>query len=158
MAGERSVQVYNSWNTAVKLVWNCPRQTKTFLLQQVLSSGLSSARVDILGRYVNFFRCLRTSSSLEVRVLANLVCRDVQTTTGRNIRTVRVASGMDPWQTSKRKLKPELASKELVEVLPQDKWRIGYLGCLLRQYHNASSQAMDDKMVEIQTLIDSLVL
>merc|ERR1719206_846329 len=67
LAGDKATQVYNSWNMAVKLTWNCPRQTKTFLVQQVLSHGMSSARTDILARYVTFFKGLRTSPSPEIR-------------------------------------------------------------------------------------------
>ena len=52
-------QVFTAWNTAVKLTWGCPRQTKTFLLQNVLSREISSARTDILGRYPKFFLVLR---------------------------------------------------------------------------------------------------
>ena len=51
LAGDKAIQVYNSWNTAVKLAWDCPRQTRTFLVQQVLSCGISSARTDILARF-----------------------------------------------------------------------------------------------------------
>ena len=43
--------MYNSWTTAVKLTWNVPRATRTYLVQKVLAAVLSSARVDILARY-----------------------------------------------------------------------------------------------------------
>ena len=93
---------------------------------------------------------------MEVRVLANLVCRDLETTIGRNIRTVMETSGLDPWQTSQ--LKVALASREIVEVFPQDKWRVDYLSSLLRQIKNASSLGMDDKVMSLKTLIDSLMI
>ena len=65
LAGEEAKQVYSAWNVAVKLTWDCPRETKTFLLQNVLCCNLTSARTDILGRYTKFFFSLKTSASYE---------------------------------------------------------------------------------------------
>ena len=158
LAGDKATQVYNSWNTAVKLTWDCPRQTKTFLVQQVLGIGMFSARTDIFARYVSFFRSLRTSSNLEIRVLANLTGRDLLSTTGKNLRTVKQASGLDPWQTPNAKMKAALHTRELVEVPPQDTWRIEYLCSLLRKHQDAVSMAMEELAKQIQDLIDSLVI
>ena len=74
---DKASMLYSAWDVAVKLTWGCPRWTRTFLLQQVLSKGTFTAHTDILGRYVKFFRGLRTSISKEVRVLSNLVSRDL---------------------------------------------------------------------------------
>ena len=73
LGSEKASQVFNAWDTAVKLTWSCPRWTRTFLLQQVLACGMSSAKTDILGRYGKFCRGLRTSVCQEVRVMFNLV-------------------------------------------------------------------------------------
>ena len=158
LAGDKATQVYNSWNTAVKLAWDCPRQTKTFLVQQVLSNGLYSARTDILARYVTFFKNLRTSPSQEIRILAHLTSRDMLTTTGKNVRTVEEASGLDPWQDSSAKVKVALYTREMVEVEPQAMWRSAYLCSLLRQRQEASYNALDDSVEQLQALIDSLVV
>ena len=85
LSGEGATQVFNAWNTGVKLAWDCPRDTRTYLAQQVLSCGLDSARTDILVRYAKFFKSLRTSPGREVSVLANIVSRDIQTTTGSSM-------------------------------------------------------------------------
>ena len=158
LGGEKASQVYSSWDVAVKLTWGCPRGTKTFLLQQVLSCGMTSAHTDILGRYGNFFRGLRSSVSHEVRVLSNLVTRDLQSTTGKNIMTLRSSSGEDPWLVSPQRLKEGLFKNEQVEIAPQDKWRSGYLRSLLRQHQDAKYLMLEDKMVETQDLIDSLAV
>ena len=63
LQGEGASQFYNSWTTAIKLVWNCPRATHTYLVQQVLSCGSTSARTEILARYSKFFCGLRKSPS-----------------------------------------------------------------------------------------------
>ena len=156
--GDKASQVYNAWNTAVKLTWGCPRGTRTFLLQQVLSCGKTSARTDILGRYGKFMKGLRKSVSQEIRVLFNMVSRDLQSTTGKNIRLVKVASGTDPWEASPYKLKEGLAKNELVEIAPQDQWRLEYLRSLLSQMQDARYMVLEQKMLELQGLIDSLAV
>ena len=77
LGGDKASQVYSAWDTAVKLSWSCPRWTRTFLLQQVLACGMTSAKTDVLGRYGKFAMGLRTSVCQEVRVLFNYVARDL---------------------------------------------------------------------------------
>ena len=79
LGGDKASQVYSAWDTAFKLSWSCPRWTRTFLLQQVLACGMTSARTDVLGRYGKFAMGLRTSVCQEVRVLFNFVARDLWT-------------------------------------------------------------------------------
>ena len=158
LSGEKARQVYAAWNTAVKLTWECPRETKTFLLQNVLSTDMTSARTDILERYSKSFLSLKKSACYEVRVLANLISRDLRSTTGKNLKTVRDASGLDPWITSFGKMKNAIDTNEKVDVLPEDKWRIGYLWNLLGKMQEAKHMAIMDEQKELQTLIDSLVI
>ena len=158
LAGVKARQVYSAWNTAVKLAWECPRETKTFLLQNVLSSDMTSARTDILGRYPKFFLSLRKSACYEVRVLAYLTSRDLRTTTGKNLKAVREASGLNPWDSSFEKVKSAIAENERVNVLPEDKWRIKYLWNLLGKLQETKHMAMTDEQEELQALIDSLVI
>ena len=133
LAGQGASQLYNSWNTAIKLAWFVPRATRTYLVQHVLSAGHTSAKVNILTRYRNFFHGLRKSPSYEVRVMANIASRDVRSTTGSNLRLVEEISGLDPWVCSAMELKVMLSKKELVTVPNQDAWRVKYLATLLAQ-------------------------
>ena len=90
--------------------------------------------------------------------MANLTARDLRTTTGRNLRAVRDASGLDPLNSSSCKIKTAIASRELVDVQPQDQWRTKYLWTLLGRVQEAKSMAMLDEQKELQALIDSLVM
>ena len=85
LGSDKAKNVYTAWNTAVKLAWGCPQQTRTYILQQMLCCGFSSARVDILSRYVKFFHSLRNSACYEVRVMSRLAASDVQSVTGKNV-------------------------------------------------------------------------
>ena len=99
------MQVHNTWNTTVKLAWGLPQQTRTYILQQLLNCGHTSARVDILSRFVKFFHSLRSSASQEVQVLSRFLARDVQSVTGKNLRLVQDITQLNPWTASYGRLK-----------------------------------------------------
>ena len=55
--------------------------------------------------------------------MANLVSRDVQTTTGTNLRLIERETGLSAWITGQVKLKDALVQKETVPVEEREKWR-----------------------------------
>ena len=77
-------------------------------------------------------KSLRESPSVEVSILANIVARDVRTTTGRNLHHIRDLTDLDPWSCSSSKIKVVLGDK-LKQMPTQDMWRLQYLGTLLEE-------------------------
>ena len=67
----------------------------------------------------------------KVAVLANIVGRDLRSTTGSNLKQLEESSGLSPWIYDLSRLKQELLEKERVIVADQDLRRIEYLGKLL---------------------------
>ena len=158
LGGEKAKQVYTAWNTSVKLVWGCPQWTRTFFLQEMLSCGQTSAKVDIITRYAKFFHGLRHSASHEVQVMVRYLARDVQSVTGRNLRMVQETSKLDPWTTGYGRLKKALIAAEVVEVPLVDRWRLPYLCSLLAQRREAHSMVMEAEEDRLEELINSLVM
>ena len=70
---------------------------------------------------------------------------------------VRVQTALNPWSTSRKKLKDALVAGEAVQVPEQDRWRLPYLSSLLSQRREAHSQALEDEEIRLTKLIDSLV-
>jgi hypothetical protein len=157
LAGEKAKQVYSAWNHTVRLIWGCPLWTRTYFVQQLLCCGQTSAKVDILSRYVKFFHSLRHSASHEVQVLCRYLARDMQSVTGKNLQLVHDLTNLDPWTTSYGKLKAALVTAEMVEVPQQDKWRLPYLCPLLAQRSEAHSSALEAEETRLDELIHSLV-
>jgi hypothetical protein len=58
LQGDGASQYINSWTTAIRLAWNC-RATRSYLVQDVLAYGYTSAKADILARYGKFSRDIR---------------------------------------------------------------------------------------------------
>ena len=68
------------------------------LFVEMLSGDLPSVRKQILCQYVSFFRKLMQSPLREVRILANLVGRDTNSVTGRNLSNLMEEfPTLDPW-------------------------------------------------------------
>ena len=126
-------------------------------MQQVLCCGHTSARVDILCRYVKFFHSLRRSASEEVQVLSRLMARNIQSGTRKNLQYIAEVSGLNPWNASPAKLKAALAAEESIMVPQQDRWRVPYLCSLLSQRGEAHNLALEEEEEQFTELIDSLV-
>jgi hypothetical protein len=94
--GDRAEQCYRAWSTAVKLTWEMPRTTHTWVVDNLLSCKLASARERILANYVGFLNRLRSSASWEVCVLSETQTRDAGSVTGRNTINIRQEFGRDP--------------------------------------------------------------
>ena len=65
---------------------------------------------------------------------------------------------MDPWVVSPNKVREGLVENELVEINPQDQWRIVYMGSLLSQIQEARYQVLDETVDYLQSLVDSLAI
>ena len=94
--GLRAEQCFRAWTTAVKLAWDMPRTTHTWLVDNLLSCKLASARERVLANYVGFINRLGNSASWEVRILSQTQTRDAGSATGRNIINIRQEFGQDP--------------------------------------------------------------
>ena len=106
-------------------------------MQQVLSSGQVSAKVDIMCRFSKFFHSLRMSTSKEVQVLSRLLAREIRSLTGRNIWLIHELTDLNLWTASKQRLRAALCVQEVVEVTLQDEWRIPFLSSLFSQRRGA---------------------
>ena len=146
-------QYFSAWRTCVKLTWQLPRSTHTYLVQHFLSCGLTSVRTDTLSRYATFVKGLRQSSSMEVAVMFGMVNGDVQTTTGQNVRMIRMETGLDPTRDTSAAIKKALEGC-ISPVPDREIWRLSYLGSMLQARGEAHYAGKDTSL--LTSLIDSL--
>ena len=95
--GEHTEKLYRSWNTCIKLVWSVPRATHTYFLEHLLGAGFSHVRTDLISRYCKYFNRMLRSASSEVRILANIVGRDVRSTTEKNLWNIKAETLRQAW-------------------------------------------------------------
>ena len=147
--GDEAGKYFRCWNTCTKLVWDLPRQTHTYFVDNLLSCDYSSTRSQVLGRYVKFVRSLLSSPSKEVAVVARVAGMDARSNMGANILNIRLETRMCPVTTPVCQLK-ELFQKK--STIPErDHWRIP----LLKQYVNIR----DDQRTSLASseFIDTLI-
>ena len=142
--GDMAGQYYRYWNMCAKLAWNCPRSTHSYFVTCQLAADFVSIRTKILGTYVKFFKTLLNSKCPEVALVANLVGRDVQSTTGKNIARLPEETGLNPWVATPFMIKKVLTENEAT-VPEEDKWRLPLLEKLILQRYAMENQLEDTK-------------
>ena len=134
-----------SWNTCIKLIWNVPRSTFTYLVDHVLGDTFVSLRKQVYGRFAGFFQNLFRSSSREIRHLARIVSRDARTVTFKNIQHLTGLSGYSPWDYSASKIRQHLP---VTEVPAGDWWRPSFLRKLLTMRSRGEGGPLMNKMID----------
>ena len=142
---------FKAWNTAVKLVHNIPRSTFTYLVEGFFAANHVSLRNQVLSRYPGFVQNLLSSPSKEVRLLMNIVSREPQSVTSKNISYVEQLTLRNPCQYSAAIIKRRLPSKQV----PDDqKWRLGLITKLMEMRNQEYLLAEDS--TRLSAWIDSL--
>ena len=149
--GEKCGQLYRSWSTCVKLIFDVPRSTHTYLVDSVLAKDFMTVKQQLVGRFIKFFKRIRESLSLEVQIVANVVGRCVRSTTGSNLRRIHLETGLDPWVEPYWKVRNKIMK---AVIKSEDGYRVQYLKKLLQSRLDARAQAQDTD--ELDLLINSL--
>ena len=144
-------QFFKAWNTCVKLVFDVPRSTFTYLVEGYLAKEHRSLRNQVLSRYPGFFQNLISSPSKEIRLLANIVSRDPQSTTCRNIKYIERLTELSPWDYSGQRIKQQLPVQEVPD---NQQWRLGFLTKLYHMREERHICAEDH--TRISAWLDSL--
>ena len=101
---------------------------------------------------------LRNSSSKEVAILTNTVARDVRSTTGRNLNLIASLTSCDPFVVGSNEIRSKLVEAERIEVEEVNKWRIGYLNILLKQWQELRYAGLEEEEETVKELISSLCI
>ena len=96
-------KIFNIWNSTVRDVYNVPRMTRTYIVENLLSIH-RGFKADIMSRFVKFYKNLLSSPSSHVRILAALLHTDVRSTTGHNLALIATDIEGDPLAMTKREL------------------------------------------------------
>ena len=143
---------FRCWNTCVKLAWDVPRGTHTYFVTNLLAGGFLTVRTKLMTRFVKFFRSLLASVSPEVALVANIVGRDMGSTTGINLFQLRQETGLNPWSVAPAKVRQALMEREH-SVPETDEWRLPLFEQYLKQPLVMLSATPDEKVLYIYAKI-----
>ena len=142
---DKTGEFCRAWRTCVKLVYAVPRSTKTFIVDHYLAANFDPVLKELFSRYVKFVKSLRNSASIEVQALFNIVKKDIQSNTGKNIHVIQTETGLNPLKITSRTMRDH---KMINEIPPMDVWRIPLLDKLLKQRRDLETQMMNTGEVE----------
>ena len=122
-------------------------------MDNLLSGGIPSIRASVLSRYCKFFRSVKTSPSLEVRVVANIAAADIRSSTGSNVFNLGKEAKMSLTMENVWEVRRKLLDLK-TQVPSQDSWRLGCLRKFLTEKY--ALVIKDENTEEIDSLIDSM--
>ena len=140
-----------SWSTCVKLTHNCPRSTKTWIVENLLAQNFIPVKTELMARYANFYKSLKASNSYEVSFLAEVVSEDVRSTTARNLNLIRVETDTDPLTTGANTVRKAVKKTEIPDG---QSWRIDTLDFLLKERRRREARL--EKVDQLSSIIDAL--
>ena len=149
--GHGANSVFRSWNTCVKLCWGIPRWSHNYFVEHALSPCLPHVRQQILCQYLQFVRKLLNSDVQEVKILANIVARDIGSVTGGNLSAIGEEFNIDPWTVSFSEFSKNYTQ---YKVPDEDSWRLPFLVKLLEE--KMVLEVCGENIVDYTDLIASL--
>ena len=96
--GPKACQLYRAWQVTVRDAWEVPRQTRTYIVDHLLSGSFPHIRQLILRRYLKFVNRLVLSGNPVISALAYWGVRTRLSTTGRNVANIREEFMLDPFK------------------------------------------------------------
>ena len=142
-------QFCRTFRTCAKLVYDVPRPTFTYIVENQLIKEYIPVRQELYSRYIKFHNGLKKSSSSEVRFLVNLIHFDVSSTTGKNLYVIQRETGCDPHEVMPQTIR----EVSLLAGIP-DQDGIPYLEKLLKE-RTQMNYILEDTS-DITKLINSL--
>ena len=149
--GEKVGQICRSWNTTVKVTWEVPRSTRTFLVESLLAPELPTVKQQLTSRYIRFVRNLLSSDSTEVRVVASMMVRCARSTTGKNLLNIERETSLDPLRAQPWQVRLAVGREGFP---PNEGWRWHYLKKLLDARREMATNC--DNTEDITVLIEGL--
>ena len=150
--GERADQMFRCWNTCVKMCWDVPRSTHTFLVNNLLADKFIPLRSQAMTRYVKFYRSLLSSPCKEIAVIARIVGRNAATTTGLNVLNIQLETSLNPRVSPLPRFREHFQKQP--DVPQADLWRLPLLEKYLMTRKELLTQCVDTEY--ITSLINSL--
>ena len=119
-------QLYRTWNKAVRILFNVPLNTHTYLIETISKS--LHPKVMLSSRFVTFHKTNISCKKSSVRLLASLASSDQRTSYGRNLRNISNECNIPADDLTNK-----LVKKIMIYKSPSDdqNWRIKLVNELL---------------------------
>ena len=131
-----------TWKVNLRIIYDLPRETHCWIVEQ-LTGGTHLLQM-IYSRFCKYIQMVRKNKRAFLRDLYGIVKDDIRTTSGSNIRTILLSTGVDPRYQNKHKISGWCAYP------PQDSWTVPLLTSLMELRSENWEVDYDDEDVFLQ--------
>ena len=110
-----------TYNRSIKLMYDIPLATHRFFIEPL--TGVPHFSRILVRRFLSFIEKIQNSSKLALKQLLEIVMKDVRMTTGANLRSIMIKTGMNRVED----LKAGKVDIEYHKVEKTDEWKIGFV-------------------------------
>ena len=153
LQSDKAESYFKAWNTAIKLLYNIPRSTHTYLVEGFLAGNSLSLRNQVLSRIPGFLQSLWSSPSKEIRCMIRILRKEVESVTYRNYKYVEKVSGLNPFIFGKSRVKSQILRMEIPE---KQEWRKDILQTLIPFRKIRGTDEDKDRLNSIIELVCSI--
>ena len=140
-------QLYRTWNKSVRILFNVPMDTYTYLIESISNS--LHPKVMLSSRFVSFHRNNISCGKPGVRLLSNIFKSDLRTSYGRNLTNISNECNIPMNELTNVKVKNIMKYR----VVPENEaWRVPILNELLGSKRGDLDVPLSDE--EIDCIID----
>ena len=145
--------LFKAWNIQVRLAWDIPPTTHTWLVEGYLCDKMKSLKNQILSRYPKFVKKLLDSPSKEVRFLSRVLLSDRRSQLNKNVHFLSSVTNVNVLEYPIYKYKQLLPRKSVPSC---EQWRLGLLSSLLNARKTKNYTFLNLNKAQCQEMINSL--
>ena len=116
---KEAIMLENTWNTAVRLMFDLPLETHRFLIEPI--SQTKHLKFVLLERFLNFLKQIENSPKKIPKQLLSFIKHDVRSTTGSNLRNILLMTNKS---TINDVTKEDIKTLKYKECEPENAWKI----------------------------------
>ena len=117
-----AVMLENTWNTAVRLMYDLPLQTHRCLIEPV--SEVQHLKFVLIQRFLGFLEQIEKSSKNVTKHILKYAKGDVRSITGSNIRNILLLTEKDTFADIS---KHDIRELTYHKIDTEDQWKIGFI-------------------------------
>ena len=119
---KEAVMLENSWNMAVKVMFDLPIQTHRFIIEPI--SQTKHLKNVLMERFLSFLMQIEKSTKKVPKQLLAFIKNDVRSTTGSNLRNILLLTDKSNIDDLR---KDHIKEIKYQDVDPSNEWKIGFI-------------------------------
>ena len=129
-----AIMLENSWNTAVRIMFDLPMQTHKYLIEPI--SQAKHLKNVLIERFLSFLSQIEKSKKLIPKQLLSFIKHDVRSTTGSNLRNILLLTKKN---TIEEITLEDIKLIKYNQIDNNDMWKVGFINEVTEIKFNQSS-------------------